>query len=90
MHGLELVFRGKTCGKTLVYIGHFDIQRSYSTWVIFEIIFFKPAKICIKIRVDEIQNKWAKINEFLHVKQILLSFARFSANFLVTQDSGLK
>ena len=27
LHGLEFVFRATTCGKSLVYKEHFDIQR---------------------------------------------------------------
>ena len=53
--------------------------------------FLKPAKSLLKIRVNEtIHKKWAKIDKFLLVKQILLAFTLFSANLLVTQDSDLE
>jgi hypothetical protein len=37
--GQKWVPRTKTGGKSLLYIGHFDIQRPFSTYIIFEICF---------------------------------------------------
>ena len=35
-------------------------------------------------------KKWAKIDDFLHIKPVLLSFAQYFIDLSVTQDSGLE
>ena len=37
--GQNFVLRPKTCGKSVLFIGHFDIQRPYSTQITFEMGF---------------------------------------------------
>ena len=56
--GLIFVPRPKTCGKSLLYIRHFDIQRPKSKQVIFEICFSSNVKSIITEVKEKLCTKY--------------------------------